>query len=168
MIRRLAYAIVLPLTAAAAVFGVGALLPRRHSAAMAGVVARPAAEVAATIRAVRDPGVAVENVVESSDAVSYVEVAGGERIAYRQTEPVRGARFIATIVDDALPFGGTWTLTLTATADGGRTQVRIQEDGDIRDPLYRCFARFVFGYTGTMRAYLDALGGTGVETVPAS
>jgi hypothetical protein len=35
--------------------------------------------------------------------------------------------------------------------------VHIREDGVVRDVLYRFFARYVFGYTSTMEAYLNNL-----------
>ena len=36
--------------------------------------------------------------------------------------------------------------------------MRITEDGVIHNVLFRFMARFVFGYEGTARAYLAALG----------
>ncbi len=63
--------------------------------------------------------------------------------------------YVAAITDDTLPFGGRWTFDLSP--EGAGTRVRIVEDGEVRDPLYRFFARFVFGQTGSMIAWLDAL-----------
>ncbi|MBY0423605.1 MAG: SRPBCC family protein, partial [Parvularculaceae bacterium] len=121
---------------------------------------KPAAEIAAIIRDVegypRWRGVVVEDVVVEADAVTYVEISEGDRIAFRLTEPIRDGQFVATMTDPALPFGGRWTITLTP--DDSATRVRIEEDGEIRDPLYRFFAHFVFGYTSSMKSYLKNLG----------
>lgn len=150
---------------AAGLYGVGIALPHAHVARMEGLVAKTPAEIAAIIRDVRSypkwRGVVVENVVETAEGVSYVELAEGDRIAYLLTEPERDAKFVATITDPSLPFGGAWTIALIA--EGAATRVRIQEDGDVRDPLYRFFAHFVFGYTSSMKTYLKGLGATDIR-----
>ena len=148
----------------AAVYGIGLLLPATHVARLEGLVARPPDQVAAAIRDVRAypqwrSGVAVEGVVEGVDAIAYVE-ATDDRIAYRLTEPVRGREFQTTITEPSLPFGGHWTIALTPEGPG--TRVRIQEDGVVRDPVYRFFARFVFGYTSSMARYLRDLGASDI------
>lgn len=148
------------------IYGIGMSLPRTHVARMEGVVAKAPEEMAAVIRDVRSyptwrRGVVVEDVAQEADAITYVELAEGDRIAYRLTEPVRDGQFVATMTDESLPFGGSWTITLTPEGDGAR--VRIQEDGDVRDPIYRFFAHFVFGYTSSMRNYLENLGATGIR-----
>jgi hypothetical protein len=109
-------------------------------------------------------GVVVEDIARSEGATTYVEIADGDRIAYRLTEPERDTRFVATIIDDTLPFGGAWTITLAP--EGAATRVRIREDGDVRDPLYRFFARYVFGHTSSMEAYLDSLAATSGKVAP--
>ncbi len=65
-------------------------------------------------------------------------------------------RFKTTISDPRLPFGGSWTYQVSPS--GGGSVVTITEDGEIRNPVFRFLARFVIGYTGTMDAYLRALG----------
>lgn len=140
---------------------VGTQLPLHHRAAMEGVVAAPPPELAARVRQVRGypswrSGVTVTDVVDADAATTYVEVTGDERIAYRLTEPVPDRQFVATITDPTLPFGGHWTIALTGR-DGG-THVRIEEAGEIRDPIYRLFSRFVFGYTTNIEQYLRDLG----------
>jgi uncharacterized protein YndB with AHSA1/START domain len=143
------------------------LLPRAHTARMEGVVAKPPVEIAAIIRDVRAypnwrRGLVVQDISETTDAITYVELADEDRIAYRLAEPVRDAQFVATITDPSLPFGGAWTITLTP--EGGGTRVRIQEDGEVRDPIYRLFAHFVFGYTSSMKTYLENLGATDITS----
>src|SRR5262249_12812950 len=100
-------------------------------------------------------GVTVENIAESAGATRYVEIKDGDRIAYQLSEPERDRRFISVITDQTLPFGGSWTFTLEPMGD--QTAVRIREDGEIRNPVFRFMARFVFGYKSSILGYLDAL-----------
>ena len=54
-----------------------------------------------------------------------------------------------------LAFGGTWTFRIAA-APGG-SELTIEEDGEVYNPIFRFLARFVFGHEGTISAYLEAL-----------
>lgn len=142
-----------------AIYAIGAAQPVRHTAEAARLISMPEDAVAARLRAVRAyadwrEGVAVEIIAETPDALTYAETADGETITYRRTEPRPGI-FVSTIIDETLPFGGAWTITLEP--QGAQTLVRIREDGEVRDPIYRFFARFVFGHTATMEAFLAAL-----------
>jgi hypothetical protein len=60
------------------------------------------------------------------------------------------------ILGKNLPFDGSWTYTLAPTPTGAT--VRIVEDANIYNPLFRFVSRFVTGYTATMDKYLQALG----------
>lgn len=61
------------------------------------------------------------------------------------------------------------------TEDGGNgpmTLERIEaarEEGEIYNPIFRCLARFVFGYTSSLESYLKSLGGKfGEEVTPTA
>ena len=60
------------------------------------------------------------------------------------------------IIGKNLPFDGSWTYTLQPSSSG--TTVRITEDANIYNPVFRFMSRFILGYTGTMEKYLRALG----------
>ena len=62
---------------------------------------------------------------------------------------------VVRISDPDLPFGGTWTYEIIPVADGVR--LRITEDGEVYNPLFRFMARFIFGYEGTIASYVAAL-----------
>jgi uncharacterized protein YndB with AHSA1/START domain len=62
---------------------------------------------------------------------------------------------VVRIADRDLPFGGTWTYEITPIAGG--TRLRVTEDGEIYNPLFRFMARFIFGYEGTIASYMAAL-----------
>jgi len=64
-------------------------------------------------------------------------------------------KLVVRIADPKLPFGGTWSYEITALPTG--CNLRIREDGEIYNPVFRFLSRFVFGYTGTVDAYLKSL-----------
>jgi hypothetical protein len=64
---------------------------------------------------------------------------------------------VTRIADPKLPFGGTWTYEISSQADGSFL-LRITEDGEVYNPIFRFAARFVFGYSRTQEQYLQALG----------
>jgi uncharacterized protein YndB with AHSA1/START domain len=96
---------------------------------------------------------------------AYREIGRHGRITYEVVEAAPPARFSARIADEDLAFGGSWTFSLEE--DGGGTRVTVVEDGVIHNPIFRCLSKYVFGQTGTMVAYLRALGRRlGEETAP--
>jgi uncharacterized protein YndB with AHSA1/START domain len=90
----------------------------------------------------------------------------GQRITFEEVEAVPPRRLVTRIADPKLPFGGTWTYEIAA--DGGRTEVRITEKGEIYNVIFRVAARYYFGYTATLEAYLKALAAKLGENVTIS
>jgi len=64
-------------------------------------------------------------------------------------------KLVVRIADPKLPFGGTWTYEISSVASG--SVLRIREDGEIYNPIFRFLSRFVFGYSGTIDTYLKSL-----------
>ena len=58
---------------------------------------------------------------------------------------------------------GTWTFDLNPTPEG--TTLRITEDGEVYNVIFRALSHFVFGQTGTIETYLTDLGKRFKETV---
>jgi uncharacterized protein YndB with AHSA1/START domain len=85
----------------------------------------------------------------------WIEEGGSGKmtLAVERWEPSR--MLVVRIADPDLPFGGTWTYEITPAAGG--TRLRITEDGEVYNPLFRFMARFIFGYEGTISAYMSAL-----------
>ena len=150
-----------PLAAAAIAYGIGALLPRAHVARAETLLRAPPARVAAMVREVeaqprwRSGVTAIEIVGRSGGRLRYIERQGGDSILFDFVEEVPGARFRSTIADPSLPFGGSWTIALAPEAGG--TRIRIEERGEVRDPLFRFFSALIFGHEGSMRTYLADL-----------
>ena len=80
-----------------------------------------------------------------------------QKVTYELVEDRPPERLAVRIADRGLPFGGTWTFEI-APAPGGGSDLRIREDGDIYNVLFRFMARFFFGYTSSIEGYLRDLG----------
>jgi len=99
----------------------------------------------------------VEMVDRTTGAQSFREIGSDGSILYSVDEALPGQRLVTSIADKSLPFGGKWTYELTPT-DGGGTQLRITEDGEVYNPIYRFMSKFVFSHHATIDAYLTDLG----------
>jgi hypothetical protein len=91
------------------------------------------------------------------------ESTQGHRITYELVEDVAPSRRVTRIVDRSLPFGGTWTVEIVPDTQGA--VVRITEDGEVYNVIFRFMARFVFGHTRTIEGYLRDLGRKFGDTV---
>jgi uncharacterized protein YndB with AHSA1/START domain len=79
--------------------------------------------------------------------------SGRLTLAFERMEPPR--LLVSRIADPRLPFGGTWVCEITPAPAGSR--LTITENGEVYNPLFRFMARFIFGYEGTINAYLADL-----------
>lgn len=86
----------------------------------------------------------------------FREVLGDGTITYviESVEPNR--RLVTRIDDKSLPFGGSWTYEVVPATEG-RTTLRIVEDGEVYNPVFRFVSRFVMGHDGTIKKYLAAV-----------
>jgi uncharacterized protein YndB with AHSA1/START domain len=148
---------------------IGSLLPRQHVASRAGRFRQPPDTLWATLT----DFAALPTWAPEMKKVHRLEDRNGHPVWMHEgsswsapmevVEFTPPRRFALRIADEKLPFGGTWIYDI-APVDGGSV-VTITEDGEIRNPLFRFLARFVFGYTSTMDGYLKALGKKHGETV---
>lgn len=146
----------------AAIAIVGLLLPREHVASRSATVDASADRVFDAIAGVaayaswRSSLSSIEILAPVNGRPRWVEVSGGDRVTLEIVEQHPPDRVVTRIADPDLPFGGTWTFQLTPEGTG--TRVTITEHGEVRNPMFRALARFVFGYTASMDAYLGDLG----------
>jgi uncharacterized protein YndB with AHSA1/START domain len=144
------------------VLAVGWSLPVRHQASRRAVYSAPPDAVYEAITNVSDfpkwrskvKSVEVEPPVEGKRAFRERGSDGDILYVIDETTPPR--RLVTRIADKALPFGGTWTYELTPEGTG--TALRITEDGEVYNPLFRFMSRFVFGHSSTIDRYLTDLG----------
>jgi hypothetical protein len=80
----------------------------------------------------------------------------GQKITFELIEDHPPSRRVVRIVDKDLPFGGTWTFNIAPEGEG--STVRITEDGEIYNVIFRFVARFFMGYTSSIDGYLRDLG----------
>lgn len=86
----------------------------------------------------------------------------GKSVIYETLDRVPDRSMKRRIATPNLPYSGSWTYSLQTS--GESTVVRITEDGEVYNPVFRFMSRFVLGHTHTMDAYLRALGkATGQE-----
>jgi uncharacterized protein YndB with AHSA1/START domain len=142
---------------------VGALLPRNHVATQAATFQSQPAQLWQAITDVPRFPMWRKDLKEviappGADArAGWTEVwPHGERVPIEVREWTPPARLVTRIAAPDLPFGGTWTYELKPTSAG--TELRITENGQVYNPLFRFLSQFVFGHTTTMRVYLLALG----------
>ena len=98
----------------------------------------------------------VELLPSTGDHLSYRETGDDGTIPYVVDESVPPRRLVTRIADRSLPFGGKWTYELAPTSNG--TTLRITEDGEVYNVIFRVMSRYVFGHTATIDAYLRDVG----------
>ena len=87
----------------------------------------------------------------------------GETILYELTDEKPPAAIVRRIAAENLPYGGSWSFELQPVEGG--TRVRITEDGEVYNPIFRFVSKFVIGQTSTLDTYLKAMGKAAAEDV---
>lgn len=147
---------------------IGALLPKAHIASRSAVFSATPEQLY---------GLMDGSQTWRSNVRGYESLTARDgRRQWRETDPYGGTityeaverrppRLLKTrIVSANLPYSGSWTLTLEPTA-GGATRVRITEQGEVSNPLFRFVSRFLIGQTRTIDVYLRDLGRATGESV---
>ncbi len=157
--------------ALALVLAVGYSLPVRHRATRQATYPVPPDSIFAVITAVAQfpewrSGVrAVDSVDLNASPGRFREVSGGDAILFEVTQVVPAQRLVTRIADTSLPVGGTWTFELSPAGAG--TTLRITEDGEVYNPVFRFVSRFIMGHAGGIETYLRDLGArVGASTEP--
>ncbi|MGD0892252.1 MAG: SRPBCC family protein [Terracidiphilus sp.] len=138
---------------------IGAMLPKRHVAARSAAFKADPKTIFALIAGSQDwrPDVKSCDLLTKDGKQFQRETSKrGETILYElqnSRPPVAIERRIAT---ENLPYAGTWSFALTP--EGGGTRVRITEDGEVYNPVFRFVSEFILGQTATQDAYLRAMG----------
>jgi hypothetical protein len=140
------------------VVGIGYALPQGHVETREVTVPAPAEKVFALISTPADYPKwrsdvdSVEVLPPEGGKERFRELGDNGPLLMRVDERVPGSRLVTVIADSTLPFGGKWTYELTPSGTG--TTLRITEDGQVYNPVFRFMSRFVFGHAATMEKYL--------------
>jgi len=143
------------------IVAIGYSLPKSHSASREVTLPASPDKVFALIATPAEypkwrPGVSVETLPPEGGKERFRETSSSTGpLLMRIDERVPDTRLVTVIADTTLPFGGKWTYELTPSGTG--TTLRITEDGEIYNPVFRFMARFVFGYTATLDGYLASV-----------
>jgi hypothetical protein len=147
---------------------IGCLLPKHHVAARSAVFKASPERLFALIAGSQDwrPDVkSCELLTQDGKQFQRETSNHDETILYELQNshpPLSIERRIAT---ENLPYAGTWSFVLTP--ENGATRVRITEDGEVYNPIFRFVSKFILGQTATQDAYLKAMGkATGEEIRP--
>ena len=141
---------------------IGALLPRQHQGTREIELNRPLREVFEVVRAFsaapdwRHNLRRVEMLSPAEGHARFRETSKNGSVTYEVMEEVPGQKLVTRIMDRDLGYSGSWTYEFFPTQSG--TRVRITENGEVSNILFRFMSRFVFGQTSTMETYLKALG----------
>jgi len=144
---------------AVVVTAIGYALPQGHVATREATFSAPPAAVFSTIADVASQpswrtGISRVEVL-SSEPLKWREHEGSDAVTFEVVESRPPALLRVRIADPDLPFGGTWTYEVSPEAAGSR--LRITENGEVYNPLFRFMSRFVFGHTATIDKYLADL-----------
>lgn len=156
------YAVVVLVVLVAVVFTIGWFLPVGHVATRSAAFARPPQDLYAAVSDVAkypqwwSELSQVEMLPSRSGRIRFREHMSTGPVVMEVVESVPRSRFVTRIDDPDQPFGGTWTFEIAP--DAGGTRLTVTERGEVYNPLFRFLSRFVFGYTGTMESFLQALG----------
>jgi hypothetical protein len=167
--RILLIAVTALLLITALVLAIGALLPREHRATREITLNRSPREIYSVARDFGSAPSWRRNLlqVEWPDAVNglvrFREVSKDGSVTYEVVEDSPGEKLVTRIVDRDLGYSGSWTYEFSPGENGAR--IRITEDGEVSNILFRFVSRFVFGHTSTLDGYLLALGGRFGENV---
>jgi Polyketide cyclase / dehydrase and lipid transport len=146
--------------------GVGALLPRRHLASRSAIYRATPEQLFALISGPQSwrPDVLRSDTIAGPDGQALLRetTRDGNTMIYEAFAANPPTSISRRVVGKNLPFTGSWTYSLALSAGG--TTVRITEDAEVYNPVFRFMSRFVIGQTRTMDTYLRSLGrATGQE-----
>jgi hypothetical protein len=141
-----------------AIVGIGAMLPKRHTATRTAVLRATPEQIFALISGRQDWRTDLKEYKffdQNGHAMVRETDKHGQTINYEiiQSEPPTLLK--RTIADKNSPFGGSWTWNIQRQED--RSAVTITEDGEVYNPLFRFVSKFIMGHTRTIDNYLAML-----------
>jgi hypothetical protein len=140
---------------------VGAMLPRDHHASRKARYHVAPEVLYAVLAGPPDWRTGVKSYGELPDLDGrkrwWEEDTHHHKIIYELAEAKPPGRLVTRIAQPGLPFGGGWTFEIALIPSGG-AELRVTEDGEIYNVIFRFMARFLFGYTGSIETYLRDLG----------
>lgn len=152
-----------------AVVVIGALLPKRHVSTRTAQFNASAEQLFSLVGGTQTWRTDVAKCEEVTDGggrhLQRETSVRGETITYELQDMNPPHSLVRRIATPNLPYSGSWSFVFTPAGAG--TNVRITEDGEVYNPIFRFVMRFILGETATIDAYLKAMGkATGQDVVP--
>ncbi len=79
----------------------------------------------------------------------------GDTINYRADWIEPNKKLLTVITNNNLPYGGHWEFLFTRENDG--CHLRITENGEVYNPIFRFMSKYVFGHDATLKTYMEDL-----------
>ncbi len=79
----------------------------------------------------------------------------GDTINYRADWVELNKKLLTIITNNNLPYGGQWEFQIQNTNAG--CNLRITENGEVYNPIFRFMSKYVFGHDATLKAYMADL-----------
>jgi len=146
---------------AAVVALVGSRLPKEHTASRSILLHQTPKQVYDVVRdfsnapSWRSAVKSVEVMTQPNGKIHFRENGSNGTVNYEVAEDIPEQRLVTRILDTDLGYSGKWTYVFAA--ENGGTRVRITEDGEVSNVVFRFMSRYVFGQTATIDSYLSAL-----------
>lgn len=140
---------------------VGSRLPKEHTASRSILLHQTPKQVYDVVRdlnnapAWRSDLKSIEIQNQSDGRIHFRETGSNGSVNYEIAEDVPAQRLVTRILDTDLGYSGKWTYVFTP--ENGGTRVRITEDGEVSNVVFRFMSRYVFGQTATIDTYLTSL-----------
>lgn len=142
------------------VVAIGAALPKRHVVTRSARFRATPEQLWARIAGPQQwrPDVKTSESIHDSSGRELLQETSqrGETILYEVTNKIPPHSLTRRIATQNLPYSGTWVYSLEPISGGG-TLVRITEDGEVYNPVFRFVSKFILGQTSTMDSYMRAL-----------
>ncbi len=137
----------------------GSFLPEKHTATVSKEINAPISKVWKTISNFSDFGrwrTDLQRVKVLNDLSWRETNAWDDSVTFKIVEISKAKKMVVKIMDKDLPFGGQWSYQLDSL-DINKTRLSITENGEIYNWAFRFMARYIFGYTMTMDAFIGHL-----------
>jgi uncharacterized protein YndB with AHSA1/START domain len=160
--RFLKFLVILLIVAGGIVYFLGSRLPVAHEASREREYAYSVDRVYQAIATPKNyprwrTGVQrVDLLPDSGQRKRFKEIALDGEMTYVIEENVPNQRFVTTIADTGQAYGGSWTYELAPSGKG--TSVRITENGEVYNPIFRFISKYVMGHTRSIDRFLSDLG----------
>ncbi|MEK6333799.1 MAG: SRPBCC family protein [Acidobacteriota bacterium] len=153
--------VALLIIAVAVVVLIGSTLPKDHVASRSIRLQKTRAEVYGVVRdfssapSWRTDLKQVELMPQSNGRLHFREDGKNGTVNYELVEDLPEQRLVTRILDTDLGYSGNWTYEFAA--EGAGTRVKITENGEVSNVIFRFLSKYAFGHTATIDTYLTSL-----------